>query len=99
MKTFLHYVAKDIIEKYGTDLSHTALVFPNKRAALFLNEELALCAGKPVWAPVYLTISELFRRYSKLSVGDPINLVCQLYKSYTAITGKDETLDRFTTGD
>ena len=95
MKTFLHYVAKDIIEKYGTDLSHTALVFPNKRAALFLNEELALCAGKPVWAPVYLTISELFRRYSKLSVGDPINLVCQLYKSYTAITGKDETLDRF----
>lgn len=95
MKAFLHFVAKDIIEKYGTDLSRMALIFPNKRAALFLNEELALCAGKPVWAPVFLTISELFRRYSKLSVGDPINLVCQLYKSYTAITGKDETLDHF----
>ena len=34
MKTFLEYVAEDIINKYGTNLSHTAVVFPNKRAAL-----------------------------------------------------------------
>ncbi len=95
MKTFLHYIAQDIIDKYGTDLSHVAVVFPNKRASLFLNEELAKCAGKPVWAPTYLTISELFRRYSTLTVGDPIKLVCELYESYTSITGKDETLDHF----
>ena len=40
MKTFLEYVAEDIIQKYGTNLSRTAVVFPNKRAALFLNEHL-----------------------------------------------------------
>lgn len=95
MNTFLHYIAKDLTERYGTDLSHTAVVFPNKRAALFLNEELARCAGKPVWAPAYLTISDLFRKYSTLQVGDPIKLVVELYKSYTHVTGKDETLDRF----
>lgn len=95
MKSFLHYIAKDIIEKYGNDLSHIALVFPNKRAALFLNEELAQCSDKPVWAPNYLTISDLFRRYSSLTVGDPIKLVCELYKTYTEVTGKDETLDHF----
>jgi hypothetical protein len=38
MKTFLKYVARDILEKYGNNLSDIAVVFPNKRAALFLNE-------------------------------------------------------------
>lgn len=95
MESFLHYVAADIISKYGTDLSNIAVVFPNKRASLFLNEELAKCAGKPVWAPTYLTISDLFRRYSNLAVGDPIKLVCELYKTYTEVTGKEETLDHF----
>ncbi len=28
MKTFLDYVAEDIIKKYGYDLSHMAVVFP-----------------------------------------------------------------------
>ena len=41
MKTFLKYVARDILEKYGNNLSDIAIVFPNKRAALFLNESLA----------------------------------------------------------
>ena len=95
MNSFFHYIATDIIDKHGTDLSHIAIVFPNKRAALFLNEELAKYADKPVWAPTYLTISELFRKYSDLAVGDPIKLVCELYKSYIEITGKDETLDHF----
>ena len=58
MKTFLQIVAQDIIRKYGNDLSRIAIIFPNKRASLFLNEELYRCAGKPVWAPNYLTISE-----------------------------------------
>jgi len=48
MKSFLAYVAEDIIRKYGTDLSRTAVIFPTKRASLFLNEYLArLTGGKP----------------------------------------------------
>ena len=38
MKSFLEYVAEDLISKYGTNLSNIAVVFPNKRAALFLSE-------------------------------------------------------------
>ena len=40
MKSFLEYVASDLLKKYGTNLSRTAVVFPNKRASLFLNEHL-----------------------------------------------------------
>ena len=96
MKSFLAYVAEDIIQKYGTDLSRTAVVFPNKRASLFLNDQLArLTNGKPLWSPAYITISELFRKQSSLTVGDPIKLVCDLHKSFCLHTGSDETLDKF----
>ena len=95
MKTFLEYVAADIINKYGTSLSRTAVVFPNKRASLFMNEHLARLAGRPLWSPAYITISDLFRQHSPLTVGDPIKLICDLHKSFTACTGIDETLDHF----
>ena len=93
--TFLQYVASDILAKHGTDLSRIAVVFPNKRASLFLNSHLAELAGKPIWSPAYLTISDLFRKHSCRTVADPIKLVCELHKSFTAITGTDETLDHF----
>ena len=96
MKTFLEHVAEDIVSKYGTNLSRTAVVFPNKRASLFLNEHLArLSQGKPLWSPAYITISELFRQQSALHVADPIKLVCDLYQSFRQYTGSEETLDKF----
>ena len=95
MKTFLEFVAEDILRKYGTDLSRTAVVFPNKRASLFLNDALARLAGKPLWSPAYITISDLFRSHSNRRVADPVKLVCDLYRTYTDATGFDETLDHF----
>ena len=95
MKTFLKYVARDILEKYGNNLSDIAIVFPNKRAALFLNESLARLTDHPIWSPSYITICDLFRKHSTLKVGDPIKLVCDLHKTFVACTGIDETLDHF----
>lgn len=95
MKKFLEYVAEDILRKHGTDLSHVAIVFPNKRASLFLNDYLARMSGRPVWSPAYITISEFFRRHSPLTVGDPIKLTCDVHKSFVKCTGIDETLDHF----
>ena len=95
MKTFLEFVAEDIIKKFGTDLSRIAIVFPNKRAALFMNRYLARIAGKPIWSPSYITISEFFRKNSKLIVADQIKLICDLHKSFIDVTGTNETLDHF----
>lgn len=96
MKSFLNIVAKDLLKKYGNNLSKITVVFPNKRASLFLNEELILQSGsKPVWSPQYTTISELFRLQSELVIADQIKLVCELYKHYCQITKSAETLDDF----
>ena len=95
MNTFLHYVAKDIIQKYGNNLSKIAVVFPNKRASLFLNNELARLTDKPIWSPAYITISELFRQHSELQTANPLKLVCVLYRVFQKVTGSNESLDHF----
>ena len=93
--SFLTYVAQDLINKFGTNLSRVAVVFPNKRASLFMNEQLARLVDKPIWSPSYITISDLFRKHSELTVADPIKLICDLHKVFTTITGIEETLDHF----
>lgn len=95
MKTFLEYVAEDILKRYGTDLTRVAVVFPNKRASLFLNQALAQQADQPVWSPTYITISELFRSRTSLTVVNPIKAVCMLQRIFVKITGRDEPLDHF----
>ena len=95
MKSFLEYVAADLRDKYGSDFSNTVIVFPNKRASLFMNSYLARDAARPVWCPTYITISDLFRNHSRLQVADDIKLVCDLHKSFAECTGLDESLDHF----
>lgn len=60
-----------------------------------MNEYLAGYADKPIWSPAYITISDLFRQHSRLSVADPIKLICDLHKSFTKHVTTDETLDHF----
>ncbi len=95
MKSFLGYVAEDLLKTYGRNLSRVAVVFPNKRAALFLNEQLGQLSGGPLWSPAYLTISELFRKHSSRQIADPIKLICVLHRCFTQQTGFEETLDHF----
>lgn len=94
-KTFLEYVAEDLLNKYGNDLSRIKVVFPNKRASLFLNDYLVRQSHQPIWSPTYLTISQLFRDNSDLTVGDDIQLICYLHRIYQECTGISETLDHF----
>ncbi|MCD7926787.1 MAG: PD-(D/E)XK nuclease family protein [Bacteroides sp.] len=95
MKSFLKLVAADLYKRTNGNLAHTAVVFPNKRAGLFFNEYLAKEAGSPIWSPAYLSISELFRSLSHWEVGDPVKLVCELYKIFRRETQSKETLDDF----
>ena len=55
---FLKEIAKIILEPNAYDLSTTCVVFPNKRARLYLSKYIGELTDKPVWAPRYLTISE-----------------------------------------
>lgn len=95
MESFLKLVAADLYKHMEGNLAHTAVVFPNKRAGLFFNEYLAQESDSPIWSPAYVSISELFRSLSPWEVGDPVKLVCELYKIFRRETQSTETLDDF----
>ncbi len=99
MKYFLQLVADDLKQKFGRNFGRVAVVFPGKRASLFLNEYLK--DEKPMFMPSYIAINELFVSLSPYTLADPLELVCRLYDIYTAPYGKDndelpaEPLDAF----
>ncbi len=95
MTPFLKYVAADLRQKFGNDLSHVCVVFPNKRAALFFNDYLAEETSQPIWAPQYLSISELLRSFSAYNQADSIDTICRLYNIFVETTGNHASLDFF----
>ncbi len=97
MKSFLSLVAHDLYKKLNGDLSHTVIVFPGKRASLFFNQFLiAETGGKPLFAPTYMTLGELFDSLTDLRGEDHIRLVCLLHQHYAQFTGRhDEEIDSF----
>ena len=96
MKPFLQYVADDLQARYGNDFSRLMVVFPNRRASLFLNEYLVSNSGESLWAPQYSSIRDLFLQMSPLQPVDTIEAVCRLYRIFCRETGQtNETLDLF----
>lgn len=97
MNSFLQNVAHDLHHKLGNDFSRTIIVFPNRRAGLFLNEALLeLAQGKPMWAPRYMTINELFRSFvPEVGLNDPIDSTLRIVDIFRRTTGRDVTVDWF----
>ncbi|MDR1779713.1 MAG: PD-(D/E)XK nuclease family protein [Tannerella sp.] len=95
MKPFLQQVAELFYGQYGTDVQHIAFVFPNRRAGLFFRKHLSHAAKKPVFAPVVLTINELFMQLSDKQPADRIKMLFKLFAIYRKHSNPDETFDDF----
>lgn len=97
--TFLQQVAHSLRQRFGHDFSQVTIVCPNKRARLFLSEYLLKDSEQesstPIWAPSYLTISELFNSLTPIVVADPIETVCRIYRLYVEQADVEESLDTF----
>jgi CRISPR/Cas system-associated exonuclease Cas4 (RecB family) len=98
---FLQLVANDLLERFGNNLSEIIVVFPSLRARLFFNHCLYEASGRPLWAPQYISIDELFESVSPYHKADMILLIGELYQSYIEIYNaksekpSTETLDEF----
>lgn len=60
MKPFLKEVAEDLVKRFGLDIQHCAIVFNNKRPAVYLQKYLAETIQKPFFSPSIFTIQEFF---------------------------------------
>lgn len=94
MSSFLHLLAADIIKKYP-DFEDVTIIFPNKRAGLFLAEELGHHIEQPVWMPKITTLADFIDSQTGFHKPEDLTLVIKLYKAYTEVSGSEEKFEDF----
>jgi hypothetical protein len=92
---FLYQIAEVFYAQYGDELYRCTFVFPNRRAGVFFQKYIAEAAGKPVFSPRILTITELFQSLSDYRLGDHIEMLVTLYEQYKRINNSPESFDDF----
>lgn len=92
--SFLGDVAGQLL-RHADDLAGYQVVFPNRRAGLFFQKELARQAQRVLWAPKILSMEEFVYQYTDLQLADPLNLIFELYHSFTKVQQSEEGFDRF----
>lgn len=96
MKTFLSIVARDLINRFGGKLHDVTIVFPGKRASLFLTQELVNTGTSPLWEPEYISMDHLFQEFTTLTQADTIESICTLIRLMQEIIPeeREQSLDQ-----
>jgi CRISPR/Cas system-associated exonuclease Cas4 (RecB family) len=92
---FLREIADILLQPGSYNLSETCVVFPNKRARLYLSKYIGELSDKPVWAPKYLSINELMESLSGFVYADRLTIVFELFEVYKLVTQLPESFDSF----
>ena len=91
MNTFLSAVARDLTSRFGCNLQDVTVVFPGKRASLFLTQELVRTGKHPLWEPEYTSMDRLFQAFTPLAQADSIEAVCTLLRLMQEMIPEEQT--------
>ena len=96
MTPFLQYLAQYIFKHHENETKNLCIVLPNKRGALYLKQHLAKAFNKTIWLPTIISAEELVVQLSGLQQADSIDLICELYETYSLVLGeKAEPFESF----
>lgn len=90
IKPFLQEVAEDLIEKFGVNLQHCAIVFNNKRPSAYMQKYLADVIKKPFFSPSFYTIQEFFAKSTKYKIADFYLQFFMLHKIYNQLLAEEK---------
>ena len=90
IKPFLQEVAEDLIEKFGTNLQHCAIVFNNKRPSAYMQKYLANIIRKPFFSPSFYTIQEFFATATQFKIADFYLQFFTLHKIYNQLLAEED---------
>ncbi|MES2775324.1 MAG: PD-(D/E)XK nuclease family protein [Bacteroidota bacterium] len=96
MQQFLKIVAQEINTRFSSQLHRIAVVFPNRRQAVFFKNYLQQILTPPAFLPELLTIEELIQRSSIYPVADHFVQSFALYDAYAEVMSErqdDRILD------
>ena len=88
--TFLHQLAQEILRTYSDNLSELTIVLPNKRAKVFLFEELKKLVSNTIFAPEIISIEDFIQDIAGIRSVDSIELLFEFYEVYLSLTEKDK---------
>lgn len=92
-KTFLGSIAAQLVAQPLDELKNSIVVLPNKRAKLFLLEELKKQTNVTFFAPQIISIENLIESIANLRSIDAIELLFEFYNVYLEITDKASAQD------
>ena len=95
MSSFLEKTAQHLRQTYGNGLSDCCIVLPNKRAGLFLKQQLSKLIDKPIWLPPIIGAEDLIEDLSNTEIIDNLTQLFELYEVYTKIEKKPESFEEF----
>ena len=95
--SFLSLLAEHIVANYSATIEELVVVLPNKRAKVFLLEELKKEIQQNSFAPKIISIEMLIEEISQLRTLDNIELLFEFYEVYLSLTPKEshQTFEQF----
>jgi CRISPR/Cas system-associated exonuclease Cas4 (RecB family) len=82
MQSFIEQLAEEILANHKNDLDKLCIVFPTRRAGLFLKKELARRIENPIWSPTILSIQDFIHNLSPHQIPDQLTLLFELFSVY-----------------
>jgi len=94
--SFLSKVSDYLIDKYPENLSELCIVFPNRRAGLFLKNLLADKLRKTFWSPMVFSIEDFICEIADKKIAENIRLLIELYDVHKRVEKENaKSFDEF----
>ena len=88
--TFLNKLSKKIVNDYSGNFSDLIIILPNRRAKVFLIDELKKEINSTSFSPEIISIEDFIQDIAGIRSVDTVELLFEFYKVYLSITEKDQ---------
>ncbi len=94
--TFLHQLAQEILNNSSDTLSELTIILPNKRAKVFLLDELKALVPNNIFAPEIISIEDFIQDVAGIRSVDSVALLFEFYEVYLSLTKeKPDSFENF----
>jgi len=95
MQDFLDQIADYILNNHARDTHRLQVVFPNRRAGLFLQKKLSEKHQQTLWMPRILGIDQFLEQFSELKVAESLLLNFRLFPIFKELMPGEQNFDQF----
>lgn len=92
---FLQYVATQLYEKHGDDLSEAVVILPNYNLSQILHNELMQISGRAMWMPKIFTLNGFVQSISTLRQVSSLELLANLNEVYNSVSNQKFSFNDF----